>query len=198
MVECLWTSGWQEGRNGVRWDGLFADLEAQADQLERAERAGEVEERTRGELARQTLHARLRATAGSPICLSVAGGLTIAGQLGRVGLDWLLLDAGPAEWLVPTAVIRTVSGVGRQAAVQAPSMIDSRLDLRHALRGLARDRTQLRVHLLDGSSLSATLDRVGADFVDAAVHPAGEARRPESVRDVAAIAIGAIAALRRG
>jgi hypothetical protein len=182
----------------VRWDGLFADLEAQADQLERAERAGEVEERTRGELAKQTLHARLRAALGGGLRVMAAGGLAISGELRRVGHDWMLLDAGPAEWLVPTAAVRTVNGLGRQAAVEAPSVVDSRLDLRHVLRGLARDRAQVRVHLLDGSSLSATLDRVGADFVDAAVHPAGEARRPDSVRDVAAIAIAALAALRRG
>lgn len=182
----------------MRWDGLFADLEAQADQLERAERAGEAEERTRGELASQTLHARLRAAVGLRLHIAVTGSLTIAGELRRVGPNWMLLDAGLAEWLVPTVHLRTVSGLGRQAAVQSQSFVDSRLDFRHALRGLARDRAEVRAHLLDGSSLTATLDRVGADFVDAAVHPAGEARRRESVRDVQAIAIAAITALRRG
>jgi hypothetical protein len=198
MVQCLWTTAFARRAAQVRWDGLFADLEAQADQLERAERAGEVEERTRGELARQTLHARLRAAAGSRLRVVVASGLAISGDLRRTGSDWMLLDAGSAEWLVPTAPLRTISGLGRQAAVEAPTVVDSRLDFRHALRGLTRDRAQVRVHLLDGSSFSATLDRVGADFVDAAVHPAGEARRPDSVRDVAAIAIAALAALRRG
>jgi hypothetical protein len=185
----------------VRWDGLFADLEAQADELERAERAGEVEERTRSELTRQTLHARLRAAVGSRVRVVVAGDLAVSGELRRVGPDWLLLDAGPpggSEWLVPIAAIRTVSGLGRQVATEAQSIVESRLDLRHVLRGVARDRTQVGAHLLDGSSLTVTLDRIGADFVDAAVHPVGEARRRESVRDVQVIAIRAIAAVRRG
>jgi hypothetical protein len=182
----------------VRWDGLFADLEAQADQLERAARAGEAEERTRGELARQTLHARLRAAVGLRLRIAVAGGPAIAGDLRRIGPNWVLLDAGLAEWLVATVHVRTVSGLGRQAAAESHSVIDSRLDFRYVLRGLARDRAEVRTHLLDGSSLTATLDRVGADFVDAAVHPAGEARRRESVRDVQTIAIAAITALRRG
>lgn len=185
----------------MRWDGLFADLEAQADELERAVRAGEVEERTRGELARQTLHGRLRAAVGSGLRVVVAGDLAVSGELRRVGADWVLLDAGTAagsEWLVPIAAIRTANGLGRQVAAEAQGIVESRLDFRHVLRGLARDRAQVGVHLLDGTSLAATLDRVGADFVDAAVHPVGEARRPKSVRDVQIIAVAALAALRRG
>jgi hypothetical protein len=185
----------------VRWDSLFADLEAQADQLERAERAGEVEERTRAELVRQTLHARLRVALGSGLRVVVAGGLAVSGELRRVGSDWVLLDAGAAadtEWLVPTVAIQTISGLGRQAAAEADGVVESRLDFRHVLRGVARDRAQVRAHLQEGSSLTATLDRIGADFVDAAVHPAGEPRRRESVLDVQVIAIAAIAAMRRG
>lgn len=184
----------------MRWDGLFADLEAQAEQLLRAERAAEVEERARLELARQTLHARLRAAVGFRLRVSVVGGLAVPGELRRVGPDWLLLDAGATgdtEWVIRAVAIRTIGGLGRQAAVEDEGVLESRLDFRHLLRGLARDRAEVTAHLLDGTSLTATLDRVGADFIDAAVHPAGEARRRESVRDVQVIAVTAIAALRR-
>ncbi len=49
----------------MRWDGLFADLEAQASALETAERAGEVDERVRSELARLPLIGRLHPAIGS-------------------------------------------------------------------------------------------------------------------------------------
>ena len=48
-----------------------------------------------------------------------------------------------------------------------------------------------------GRVVSATIDRVGADFVEAAVHPVGEPRRRGEVREVVALALPAVAAIRR-
>ena len=59
--------GMTGGQGGpVRWDELFADLEAQADALAVAERAGEVDERMRIELGGLALGDRLRAAIGRP------------------------------------------------------------------------------------------------------------------------------------
>jgi hypothetical protein len=52
------------------------------------------------------------------------------------------------------------------------------------------------VVLDDGGALTGTLDRVGADHVELAEHPAGMPRRSEAVQGVTAVAIAAIAVVR--
>ncbi len=183
----------------MRWDDLFADLEAQADALETAARGTEVGERTRIELGTLGLGERLSAAVGEPLHLRVAGDTQVAGTLVRVGVDWLLVDEGAGrEALVATGAVLAVGGLGRAAAAPGSGgAVHARLTLRHALRGIARDRSAVRVHLVDGSVLDATVDRVGADFADVAVHPPGEARRRGEVRGVQLVALVAIAAVRR-
>ncbi|GAB2487944.1 hypothetical protein [Jatrophihabitans fulvus] len=183
----------------MRWEGLFADLEAQAEALEQAERAAEVEERTRAEVGRLGVHERLRAGVGMAVRLRVAGGLALAGRLDRVGPDWLLIaeDAG-REAVVATAALLGVRGLARwSAAPGGEGVVASRLTLRHALRGVARDRAVVRVHLVDGSTLDGTLDRVGADFVELAAHAPGEVRRRNDVRENELVPLPALAAVRR-
>lgn len=183
----------------MRWDALFADLDAQAEALERAERATEVDERARIEVGGLGLLERLRPAVGADLRLRCAGALTLSGVLGRVGPDWLLLDEGAGrEVLVALAAVQGVSGLSRlSVAPDSMPIVESRLGLRHVLRGVARDRSPVRICRVDGSVLDATIDRVGADFVEAAVHPAGEARRRSEVRDVVLIPYAALAAVRR-
>jgi hypothetical protein len=183
----------------MRWDALFADLEAQAEVLGQALRAAEVDERTRGELASLRLRDRARAAVGTPLRLRSSGGLLGVGELRRVGPDWLLVEeAGSRELVVATAHLVSVRGLGRYSAVPASEgAVESRLAFRHALRGIARDRSAVRVHLVDGSTVDATIDRIGADFIEVATHGAAEARRRQDVREVELIPIGAIAGVRR-
>jgi len=183
----------------MRWDGLFADLEAQADALAQAERAAEVEDRVRGEIGTLGLLDRARAAVGAPIRIRLAGGHTAAGTLVRVGSNWLLLDEGSGrEALVPMAGVMSLRGLSRLSAVPgSQGVVPSRLGLRQALRGLARDRSPVRVHLRDGATLEATVDRVGADFVEVATHGPGEARRRSEVRAVELVPISAMVAVRR-
>jgi hypothetical protein len=61
---------------------------------------------------------------------------------------------------------------------------------------LARDRAGVSVVLRDASTLSGTLDRVGADHVDVAEHAPGEARRAAAVRQVRVVPLMALALLR--
>ncbi|WP_375487756.1 hypothetical protein [uncultured Jatrophihabitans sp.] len=184
----------------MRWDQLFADLEAQAAALDRADRAGQVDERTRGEVGALALLDRLRAAIGAPVRLQVAGGLAVAGTVHRVGPDWVLLDEeGGREAVVVSARLLRVRGLPRYSAVPGSlGVVESRLGLRHVLRGIARDRSSVRVHLVDGSVLDATIDRVGDDFVEVAAHPAGEARRRSEVREIEAVPLAAITVVRRG
>ena len=182
-----------------RWNELFDDLEAQAQVLSTAERAAEIEDRTRYETGRLGLVDRLLPAIGASIQLRGAGGLSVAGRLERAHPEWLLVaeDAG-REALVAVAAVVSIGGLGRwSAAPGGQSAVDARLSLRQALRAIVRDRSTVRIHLLDGSVLDGTLDRVGADFVELAEHPVGESRRHGEITALLAVALASIAAVRR-
>ncbi|HZC72748.1 MAG TPA: hypothetical protein VE442_18765 [Jatrophihabitans sp.] len=183
----------------VRWDALFDDLEAQAAALEQAERAAEVDDRARGEIGGLGLHDRARAAVGDPLRVRVSGGLAVAGVLSRLGPEWWLLDEGAGrESVVATAHLLTVRGLGRYSAVPGTAgVVESRIGLRLVLRGIARDRSAVHLHLADGTAVAATIDRVGADFVEVATHAPAEPRRLREVRDVELLPCAAIAAVRR-
>jgi hypothetical protein len=183
----------------MRWDALFGDLEAQADALARAERAAEVDERVRGEIGALTVVDRARAALGDSLRLRSAGGVVITGRLDRVGPDWLLLDEGEGREVVAASQhLLTLRGLGRQSAVPGSAgIVASRLGLRHVLRGLARDRSAVRVQLVDGAVVDGTIDRVGGDFIEVAIHAAGEPRRRQHVQDVELMPLPAIVAVRR-
>ena len=183
----------------MRWDELFGDLDAQAEALSTAERAAEIEDRTRFETGQLTLVDRLLPAVGAMLQLRCAGGLSVAGRLDRVHPEWLLVteDAG-REALVAVATLVSIGGLGRwSSAPGSQSVVDARLSVRQALRAIARDRSTVRIHLVDGSVLDGTVDRVGADFVELAEHPVGEPRRRDEVTAMLAVAMTSIAAVRR-
>ncbi len=184
----------------MRWQGLFDDLEAQFDAAEAAELAGEVAERTRREAALLRLVDRLRPAAGQPVTVHVPGTGPLRGQLRDCGTDWLLLEeAAGREVLIPLAAVLGVGGLGARAASPAEeNHVAKRLDLRWALRGLARNRSGVALGLVDGSVVSGTLDRVGADHLDIAEHGAGEPRRASAVRQVRLVPLSAVALVRSG
>jgi len=184
----------------MRWKALFDDLEAQAEAAAAAELEGEVRDRTRREVGLLGLLDRLRPAQGSVLVVTVLGGGTVTGRLLDVGPDWILLDERAGrELLVPLAGVLSVGGLGRRAQPREPGdEVGRRLDLRWALRGLARDRAPVQVLLRDGSMLAGTLDRVGSDYVDLAEHPQGEARRSAAVQGVRLVPLQALALLRQG
>jgi hypothetical protein len=168
-----------------RWERLFVDLEDQAAAL--------------AELGEVRLYDRLRAAVGQSLTLTVCGPGMVAGTLREAGPDWLLLvDSFDRESLVAGPAVTSVGGLGRHSAAPgSEGRVAARLTLRWALRRLARDRSEVAVFLTDGSQLSGTVDRVGADFVELAEHLAGEARRASTVRGVRALPLHALAVLRR-
>jgi hypothetical protein len=178
---------------------LFADLAAQGAALEQAALDGELAERVRGEVGGLGLYDRARAAIGAQLRLRVRGPLEISGRLAGAGPDWLLVDEPDGrETLVALAQLVLVRGLPRYSAVPGSAgVVESRIGVRQLLRAIARDRSAVRVHLDDGTVVDATLDRVGADFVELATHLPGEPRRRAGVRDVAAVPITAIAAVRR-
>jgi hypothetical protein len=192
---------WQDRR--MRWDDLFRDLEAQLTAAAGAEVDAEVADRSRREAARLALVDRARAAAGRPLVLRVAGAGAVKGRLVDVGSEWLLLTDGAAgsdsESLVPLSAVLSISGlVAWTATPEAAGQVGARLGLGVVLRGIARDRSGLAVTLVDGSTVTGTLDRVGADFVEVSEHGPGEARRPDAVTGVRTVPFLALAVLRRG
>src|SRR5829696_10453558 len=138
----------------MRWQQLFDDLQSQFEAEEAAAERAESASRTRAELGAVRLVDRLGGAIGSPVSLDVRGAGRVAGVLVERGSDWLLLeDEQGRDLLVALAGVRGVSGLGRRTAAPDPVHgVRARLDLRRALRGLARDRTTVQVVLDDGGT----------------------------------------------
>src|SRR3954453_13834285 len=182
----------------MRWQQLFDDLQSQFDAQEAAAEQAESASRARVEVGAVRLADRLAGALRFPVVLGVRGAGQVAGVLAGVGAYWVLLEGEQKrEHLVPPAAVRTVTRLGRRTAAPEPvAAVRAGLDMRRALRGLARDRSAVQLVSDDGGALTGTLDRVGADYVELAVHPSDEPRRRESVQEVRAVVIGAVAVVR--
>lgn len=182
----------------MRWQQLFADLQAQFEEEEAAADRAEAASRARAEIGGVRLADRLRGAIGMPLSLHCSGAGPVAGVLVDVGTDWLLVedDLG-RDVLVAANAVLTVAGLGRRTApAEEDGPVRARLDLRRAVRGLARDRAVVQVVLGDGEVLTGTVDRVGADYVELAEHALDSPRRAEAVQGVRAVVIAAVAVVR--
>jgi hypothetical protein len=184
----------------MRWQQLFDDLQSQFEAEEAAADRAEWASRTRSEVGAIHLAERLGGALGSFLSVDVRGAGRVEGVLVDRGADWLLLaDHRGRDQLVSLTAVRSVTGLGRRTAPAEPAGgVRARLDLRWALRGLARDRAPVQVVLDDGGTVSGTLDRVGADYVELAEHPVDAPRRSEVVQRVRAVVIGAVVMVRTG
>jgi hypothetical protein len=157
----------------MRWDALFADLEAVAAAEGEAERRSEVADRMRSEFGRLRLIDRLRPALHTPAVLRVGlnGHPAVGGSLQGLGVDWLLLgQAAGAEWLIALAAVQTIQGLGASSAEPGwEGLVGARLDLRVALRRVVRDRSGVTVGLISGDTVSGRLARVGLDHVELSV-----------------------------
>ncbi len=183
----------------MRWQQLFADLEAQFDEVEAAAELAESASRARSELGSVTLAARLGGSVGAAVRVRCRGAGQVAGVLVELGPDWLLVaDERGAERVVALQAVTSTTGLGR---LTSPDEDDGRprvrFDLRLVVRAMARDRSAVTVTTDDGVVLTGTVDRVGADFVEVAEHPVGEPRRASAVRAVHTVALAALAVVAR-
>lgn len=148
----------------MRWEALFADMEAQLDAAQAADRAAEVADLTRAERASVTLSDRLWAAQGADVALVVVGGVTVAGTLLDVADEWVLLGEGSRRALVPLRGVVAVRGLAVRS-MHAEGEVARRLGLGSALRALSRDRVTVRV-ATDGAEFAGRIERVGADHLD--------------------------------
>lgn len=179
----------------MRWEELFRDLDGEWEATSSAGQLVEVADRTRTELARIALLDRLRASLGRPVRLHTVAG-EVAGELRRVARDCVLVQ-GRVEVLVPVTAVLGAEGL---AAGSVPGElvgeVDRRLGMASLLRAVARDRAAVTVRRAGASSVHGTPQRVGADFLDLAVHPEGEPPRRGTVTGQLVVPFAAVAAVR--
>lgn len=184
----------------MRWDSLFADLEARFGDLADAELMAQLPELQRSAAGRLTIVQRCAGAIGSAVRIRVRSGRVLPGTLRSVGPDWLLLvDAGSRETVVALASVMSIEGLA-SATGAAPAAVARKFDLRMALRGIARDRSPVVIEVTGaadsrsgvGTELSGTIDRVGADFVELAQHAMWEPRRARAVRSVLLVPLAAV------
>ncbi len=186
----------------MRWEALFDDLEGQMAAAEAADASAEVAALVRAEFARTALVDRLRGQVGGLASLRLLDGRWLRGTLAAAAPGWLLLTAAPAasgggaasQVLVRLGAVEHLQDLGAAQGLAAGE-VERRLGWGAALRALARDRSAVTVMLAAGD-LTGTLDRVGSDHVDVAVHPADVVRRRAAVTGVASVPFSAVLGVR--
>jgi hypothetical protein len=183
----------------MRFDELFDDLEGQLEQELRAEEADQHVEEERLRLGRLDLRDRLvalcreRSTgAVTTLRLELVGAVPVVVRPTTFGRDWVagdLIDGSPwhPQCVVPLAAVASVvldRGQVDPSLVAVPvsstRMVD-RIGLPFVLRDLGRRRSAVELFTANGP-LHGTIDRVGRDHLDLAVHEAGTPRRDRAVR----------------
>lgn len=151
-------------------EALFEDLEQQAVGLDLSERDGEVADRSVAEYARVELLARVHASIGRQVRLTLLGAGPVSGVVGAAGRDWFLLVDGPAgagDVLVRVAALRDAQGLSSRAVVEDARPVTARLGFGSALRRLTEEEPEVLVEHVDGARTRIVVTRVGADFLEA-------------------------------
>jgi hypothetical protein len=198
----------------MRWDNLFDDLESQLEQELTAEEVDLQAEEERLRLARLGIRDRLRslATAAASddrmLHVLLADGIRVTVAPATFGRDWvagelleesgrrpqcvIALDAVDAVLLTRDQVLGSLDGAGGD---ESPSALSARLGLPFVLRDLCRRRQPVELRLRDGR-LHGTIDRVGRDHVDLAVHEPGTPRRESAVTEYRIVRMSQIVLVR--
>ena len=188
----------------MRWEQLFNDLDAQFDDLADEQMMAELADRQRVAVGAVSMGQRIAGALDRTIRVRTTVGLAVTGRLRKVGPDWLLLEEGVGrEALLAIAAVTQVEGLSTSSGPPIGG-VELRLDLRFVLRGLARDRSPVGVVVRGGagdptglySESTGTIDRIGADFLELAVHAPWEPRRAASVRSVVLVPLVAVVLVR--
>lgn len=196
----------------MRWDKLFDDLETQLERELTAEEIdlGAEEERLR--LGRLSLRDRLDAIHGHDssalLFVTLVTGERLRLRPDALGRDWL--SAGIEDGTSRRA--RCILALGGIAAVtltaaqvraslesgadDGQSTLSQRLGITFVLRDLCRRRRAVDVVVATGTSIHGTIDRVGRDHVDLAVHEPGAARRDSEITDYRIVSLASLVLVR--
>jgi hypothetical protein len=198
----------------VRWDNLFDDLEGQLEHELNAEETDLRAEEERLRLGRLSLRNRLASLAQTPgqaaaiLRIQLASGESITVRPTTFGRDWLAADllagAAPgAQCVLPLAAIAGVvlhrDQVADSLGVESESaarLVD-RIGFPFVLRDLCRRRKGV-VLRTPAAWLTGTIDRVGRDHIDLAVHAAGTPRRAPEVQQYRIVPLAQIQLVQLG
>ena len=181
----------------MRWDNLFDDLEGQLEHELGAEETDLRAEEERLRLGRLTLRDRLLALGvgadAAPVRVSLTDGSTFDLSPRTFGRDWISGDvivhsSHRAQFILPLAAITGLRLTRSQvsdsledaATPENEQGLSRRLGLAFVLRDVCRRRQAVEL-VLDGGVIAGTIDRVGRDHLDLAVHDAGTARHESLV-----------------
>lgn len=178
----------------MRWNNLFDDLEGQLEHEIGAEDVDLRVEEERLRLGRLALRDRLLAFRGTePVVVLHGDGSRSTVGIVTVGKDWIsgdLVDTTSrrSQCIVPLAAVAGLQLTAAQSAVSLRSgdeeaALSARLGLAYVLRDLCRRRRSLDL-LLGYGELHGTIDRVGRDHIDLAIHERDVARRQSAVTGI--------------
>lgn len=187
----------------MRWDELFADLEGQLEHgLGDEARETQLEEE-RLRVGRASMRDRIAAVTGDPEPLRVrlVDGSVVAVVPRTVGRDWVSGDliGSAAQVVLPLAAVGALLPTPKQLARSLePVSLDAvtdRIGLAFVLRDLARRRRALQI-TTPGGLLTGTVDRVGRDHLDLAVHPIDGWRRASAVTRIEVLPLAQVLLVR--
>ncbi|GGF01210.1 hypothetical protein [Mycetocola zhadangensis] len=201
----------------MRWDSLFDDLESQLEHELHSDETDLRAEEYRHRLGRLALRERISTFSRGggrerqPVTVELVTGETLALLPQTFGRDWFSADAQTAgadsgavlvsmnaiaAILVPKSVLARSLDVP-EVPDSDPRLTD-RIGIAFALRDLCRRRAFVQVHCANAVSAvhSGTIDRVGRDHFDLAVHEPGQPRRERNVAHQRLIPFSQLAYLR--
>jgi hypothetical protein len=198
----------------MRWDNLFDDLESQLEQELTAEEVDLQAEEERLRLARLGLRDRLRSLHGAVgarermLRLGLADGSRVSVEPATFGRDWLAGELVEESGRRPQCIVSldAVTGVvlsraqvtqslDSSSGEESPGALSARLGFPFVLRDLCRRRQSVDLWLRDGR-MHGTIDRVGRDHLDLAVHEAGQPRRESEVSEYRIVRLGELMLVR--
>ena len=198
----------------MRWDNLFDDLESQLEQELTAEEVDLQAEEERLRLARLGIRDRLRSlhAAAEPdermLRLSLVDGSRATVDPATFGRDWVAGELVEESGRRPQCIVSLDAVVGvalsrsqilqsldQSGGEESAGALSARLGFQFVLRDLCRRRRAVDLWLRDGR-MHGTIDRVGRDHLDLAVHEPGHPRRESAVTEYRLVRLGQLMLVR--
>lgn len=143
----------------MRWDRLFDDLEAQADDLELQERDALVTDLRDEDWAGTSWRELL----GGRVSLDVLGAGRLEGVVTLVNEQLIQLESEGVDHVVAANAVTEVLASQRRA--DAVTAVGARLGWGRVFRALRDTGEDVRLRLIDGTASDGVVDVVGRDFV---------------------------------